>query len=265
MSDVTPATEPLRKRPLPQSVTVEKVEQITPRLKRLTLGGAELANFGPPRPGAHMKILFPPEGEQWLHAEGVENVRRPPSRTFTPRRYNAGTNQLDVEFVLHGDGLASSWAESAKIGDQILIRGPGGGYDIPAEAKRFIILADETAMPAAGTILEALPSGCSVAVYCEVIDADDERTLSATFHSKPVWLHRTNPPTRPGSLLEEAVTGMTDIPENANLWIACEAGSMRRIRQHLLEVRRIPLERLHTRGYWKAGEINHPDHDYGTD
>ena len=29
--------------------------------------------------------------------------------------------------------------------------------------------------------------------------------------------------------------------------------------------RGLPLARLVTRGYWRAGEQNHPDHDYGED
>ena len=42
---------------------------------------------------------------------------------------------------------------------------------------------------------------------------------------------------------------------------------MRRIRDHLerLDERGIDLERIHTRGYWKLGETNYPDHDYGKD
>lgn len=267
MADAAAATErpKKRKRPPPRSVTVEQVEQVTSRLRRVTLGGDELANFGPPRPGAHMKVLFLPDGEPWPPAEGIENAQRPPSRTYTPRRYHPDSNRLEIEFVLHGHGLASSWAEQAKVGDRILIAGPGGGYDIPEDATRLILLADETSMPAAGTILEAMPAGCSATVYCEVIDGDDERTLSASVESNPTWLHRATTKAAPGSLLEAAVIGMTDIPSNAYWWIACESGTMRRIRQHLLQERNIPLEQLHTRGYWKSGETNHPDHDYGND
>ena len=55
------------------------------------------------------------------------------------------------------------------------------------------------------------------------------------------------------------------MPPGTAWWIACEAGAMRRIRKHLLGERRIDPALVHTRGYWKLGETNYPDHDYGAD
>jgi hypothetical protein len=40
---------------------------------------------------------------------------------------------------------------------------------------------------------------------------------------------------------------------------------MRGIRKHLLAERGLAAQSLVTRGYWRAGEANHPDHDYGDD
>ena len=40
---------------------------------------------------------------------------------------------------------------------------------------------------------------------------------------------------------------------------------MRRIRRHLLQERGLDAATIVTRGYWKRGEVNHTDHDYGTD
>ncbi len=70
MADTAPATpdsgdRPRRKRSPPRPVAVEKVERVTPLLTRITFGGEALADFGPPRPGAHMKLLFVPEGDDW--------------------------------------------------------------------------------------------------------------------------------------------------------------------------------------------------------
>jgi NADPH-dependent ferric siderophore reductase len=47
--------------------------------------------------------------------------------------------------------------------------------------------------------------------------------------------------------------------------VACEAAAMRGIRKHFLAGRRLPAGSLVTRGYWRLGEANHPDHDYGDD
>ena len=40
---------------------------------------------------------------------------------------------------------------------------------------------------------------------------------------------------------------------------------MRRIRHHLLLERNFNRAHLVTRGYWKLGETDHPDRDYGED
>ena len=46
-------------------------------------------------------------------------------------------------------------------------------------------------------------------------------------------------------------------------WVACEANAMREIRNVLLNERGIERAQLVTRGYWKAGASDHPDHDMG--
>ena len=40
---------------------------------------------------------------------------------------------------------------------------------------------------------------------------------------------------------------------------------MRDIRRYFLAERHLPAASLVTRGYWRTGEQNHPDHDYGED
>jgi NADPH-dependent ferric siderophore reductase len=261
-SGAAPAGGPRRRRGPPKLVTVTAVQRVTPRLTRLTFQGEELAEFGPPRPGAHVKLLFVPPGSAWSPKD--EEAPRPPSRTYTPRRYDRERRTLEVEFVHHGDGLAATWAARAKVGDPMYVAGPGGGYDVPETPGDIVLVADDTAMPAAGTILEALPPGCRVTTICEVWDKAEERPLSPSVAAAPVWLHYGANGAPAGSLLERAVMELAP-PPDPRWWIACEAGAMRRIRRFLLQVRGVDPSRLHTRGYWRIGDANYPDHDYGTD
>ncbi len=48
-------------------------------------------------------------------------------------------------------------------------------------------------------------------------------------------------------------------------WVACESNAVRSIRGELLARDGVQADQLHTRGYWKAGVANHPDHDMGLD
>jgi NADPH-dependent ferric siderophore reductase len=268
MNDVAPkpaetVAPPRRKRPPPRPVTVASIERVTPKVISVTFTGDALANFGPPKPGAHMKLLFAPPGFDMPALERGEEGPRPPSRTYTPRRHDASAKRLDVEFVLHGNGLAANWVQKAKAGDPLHVAGPGGGYDIPADLGELVIVADDTAMPAAGMILEALPTGAKTTVLCEVFDAKEERALSPTVPVTPKWLHYAN--AQPGTLLEREAIKLAGEKPGAHWWIACEAGAMRRIRKALLGEHKVPPSRVHTRGYWKLGETNYPDHDYGND
>ena len=77
------------------------------------------------------------------------------------------------------------------------------------------------------------------------------------------WHHRRGPAAFGAELLDAA--RQADLPDGARGWVACESGAMRDIRRYLTRERGIPLSQLVTRGYWRAGEQNHPDHDYGED
>jgi NADPH-dependent ferric siderophore reductase len=261
MADAAQAAAPRRKqRPPPKIAQVQKIEQVTPKVIRVTFQGDELAEFGPPRPGGHIKLLFVPKGQTWDRFDPEQP--RPTSRTYTPRLYDRDARTLEVEFVLHGDGLAANWVQSAKPGDPMYIGGPGGGYDVPADARTMIVVADDTAVPGAGMIVEAAPQGCAVTALCEVLDAKEERPLSRKVKIEPIWFHREN--AQACSILEREAIAL-DAPADANWWIACEANAMRRIRTHLLKERKVDPAKVHTRGYWRLGETNYPDHDYGND
>lgn len=56
----------------------------------------------------------------------------------------------------------------------------------------------------------------------------------------------------------------TDTPEQAE---AAGVGSAlaRSARSYLPDDRVLPRPQVTTRGYWRVGEANHPDHDFGED
>ena len=265
MTDAQPAAPQRKQRPPPKEAFIDGIEHVTPGVIRISCSGPELAQFVTPKPGGHIKLFFPPPGVVWPSNDPASEIPRPPSRTYTPRRFDPAQNRLEIEFVRHGEGLASSWAERARIGERVLIGGPGGGYVPPEDLRKIVIIADESAMPGAGMVLEALPQGCSAQVICEIAGPAEERALSPTVACQPLWRHRTDKTARPGALLEDAVRNMPTPAGDTYLWVACEAAAMRRIRDLLITQHGVDRARLHMRGYWKFGEANHPDHDYGAD
>ena len=249
------AMPPRRRRP-PRAVTVARVEPLSPLMRRIVFTGDALEGFGPAKPGAHIKLIF---GDL---PEGGPGQPRPEMRTYTPRYFDAQRHELAVDFLLHGTGLASEWAASAQVGERLHIGGPGGGSDIDPALRAAVLLVDETAMPAAGMILDAVPAGCHATLVCEVQDAAEQRAISARAPDRTLWLHRADANAAPGALLLQAAQALP-LQGGAQWWVACESNAMRTIKAHLLQVRGLDSTQLISRGYWQQGEANHPDHDHG--
>ena len=264
---VPSTTKPTRRFRL---VEVVAVRPLTPRLVQVALAGDALDGFEIAAPTQHVKLLFPGPGEDApaLPEFGPDGLRfpegrpRPTMRTFTPRRFDAASTTLEVDFVLHGEGPASAWARQAAPGQRIAVAGPGGRMPLPLGPGRWIVAGDESAIPAIATLLEALPASASAEVYVEVDDASDEIEFESEAAVAATWLHRS--PGHFGQTLAAAVSDV-DVSGAAGVWIACEATAVRKIRRALLTERGADPTSLVTRGYWRLGEQNHPDHDYGED
>lgn len=57
-----------------------------------------------------------------------------------------------------------------KPGDVVQIAGPRSGFRLDPNVTHLLIGGDETALPAIGSILEALPAGVAVEVFIEIPD-----------------------------------------------------------------------------------------------
>jgi len=246
-------------------VWVTRVEQLTPRMVRVTFTGDDLGAFAWNGPAAHIKLAFPEEGQAEPPLPQPDGPRSTRMRTYTPRRFDPAVPELDVTFVLHGDGPASTWAAHTHAGQALLLAGPGPNYQIDPDADWFLLAGDDAALPAIETILDALPAEARVRAVLEVADAREERPLSTAAQLEITWLHRGAHPARAGAALEAAIRAMPFPAGDGRIYVGCEAAAMRRIRMHLLQERGLGPEMMVTRGYWKLGDINYTDHDYGTD
>ncbi|MGU2438203.1 siderophore-interacting protein, partial [Pseudomonas aeruginosa] len=145
-----------------------------------------------------------PGGSEWYQAyRSVEPARRPPMRTYTIRALRAEQEEVDVEFVLHGEnGPASAWATHARIGDRLQLAAPNrqygddpGGYEWkpPAGVRHILLIADETALPAVAGILEELAGETEppvVEAFLEVPGEADILDLPAIPAARLHWLPR---------------------------------------------------------------------------
>lgn len=236
-------------RPPRKPVVVTAVEQLTPRTVRVTVQG-ELADWPEPGAAAHTKVFIPetPEG--------------PVMRTYTVRGFDRELGEVQIDFALHhGRGPAAVWAADARPGTRIELGGRSRSSFTPdAPPTTYLFVGDESAVPAIATCLEVLPASAVATVIAEVDDAAEEQPLESAAEIAVRWLHRGAGPSR----LRDAVADAVDGGAPTRIWVACEAGTMREIRRDLLDSG-FPIGMLTTRGYWKRGDSNHPDHDTGDD
>jgi NADPH-dependent ferric siderophore reductase len=255
-----------REPPRFRRVAVRRVERLTARMVRVTLGDPDLEGLTVEHPAASVRLLFPSPGAQELVIPSwngneflLANGRRPTIRTFTPRRVDAQALELDVEIVIHGGGVASEWAQAAEPGNPAAVSGPGRGYTIDRDAPAFLLAGDETAIPAISQLLEALPTERPVQVRIEAADPDARLTLPDHPGATVEWCDLPADAT-PGDALLAAVR-VTDLAPGSRVWVAGEAAAMQRVRRHLFEDRELSRTQASVRGYWKHGRSGDADND----
>lgn len=242
-----------REPPSFRRIVVRRTEAVSPRMTRVILGGTELGGFTIDRPASSVRLLLPTGGEleipRWQGNEFLlSNGARPIIRTFTPRRFDAEALELHLDVVLHGSGVASTWAERAQPGDKAAVSGPGRGYEIDPEATAFLLAGDETAIPAICQLLEHLPD-VPIAVHISVSHADARvdlhRDVDVTWHVEPGGSDPEGPAFQ--------AIGSADLEPATHIWAAGEAKSMQRIRNFLFREIEFPRSHATVRGYWKDG------------
>lgn len=219
-----------------RTLTVLRVTPLTPRITRVTLGGAELAGFSAPGPADHVKLFFP-EGE---------------ARDYTPAAFHPADDEhddeLDLDFVLHGDeGPASAWAAAAKPGDELVVAGPRGSHLSPAGVSRMVLVVDETAFPAAGRWLEAGGDALAIDVLVWPTDAAADEYFGERLPERA-----SVTPYAPSELIT-ALRSLAPFDDGTFFFLAGEATTLIPLRRYLLRELGLPAEQVQASGYWRYG------------
>jgi NADPH-dependent ferric siderophore reductase len=260
MSQQTAAQPPVRHKG-PLKVRVVRSEQITPHLKRITLSSEDLVGYPFKRAGAHIKVFLQRPGQAELTLpELTDNgpvwppkELRPFTRTYTIRAYRPASNEIDIDFVLHGDnGPASAWASHAQVGDTIGITVPGRHEEGIYQADWVLLVGDLSALPAISAYLEALPSSTRGYAFIEVPSAEDQQEIVTQSQVELVWRYQNGVQPSQSRQLLEAVKQI-EWPQSANTftYLVGESHSVLAIRQHLLQERGLDRQKMYIVPFWK--------------
>ncbi|EGE55218.1 UNVERIFIED_ORG: NADPH-dependent ferric siderophore reductase [Rhizobium esperanzae] len=237
-----PCIERVRHDTRRRSLTVESITDITPGMRRIIFTGDELADFISLAPDDHIKIFIPT-------ADGEER------RDYTPRRYDNAERRLTIDFALHEAGPITQWALGARPGDRLEIGGPRGSAVVSASVKRWLLIGDETALPAIGRRIEESGAGTMITMIAAVAGPVEEQAFETRADLHLHWAHRPlSQATDAAALLRLLAT--VDIPPETFVWIAAEATVTREIRNYLLTERAYPLSWIKASGYWVFGKAD---------
>jgi NADPH-dependent ferric siderophore reductase len=236
---------------------VRRIESLTPRMRRIVLGGDELNGFTSLGFDDHVKLFFPDAtGHLPAGATGDDGKTafadgsRPASRDFTPRRYEPASRELTIDFSLHGAGPAATWAAAVREGSPLGVAGPRGSQVVSDTFDWNLLIGDETALPAIGRRLEELPSRVAAIVVVEVEEAAEQLPLDRP-GTDVHWVYRKGgtPP------LDQLVATLALPAGDGFAWVAGEAAMARRLRTHLIQQRGIDKAWVKAAAYWRIGDV----------
>ncbi len=239
---------------------VTRVEQLTPHMVRVVIGGEAIARIDAARFTDHyIKVLFPQAGVDYPEPFDMGRIREampretwPVVRTYTVRKWLPELPEMWVDFVVHGDeGIAGPWAAHAKPGDPFRFMGPGGGYSPAPEADWHLLAGDESALPAIAAALAGMPEGATVRAFIEIDGPDEEQKLETPAGAEITWLHRGSQPV--GTALVEAVRSLEFPAGRVQAFVHGEAGFVKELRGHLRAERELSMDQLSISGYWRRG------------
>jgi NADPH-dependent ferric siderophore reductase len=248
-----------------RTVAVDRVEDLTPRMRRVVLRGEQLGSFtqeGITHPAFeapgfddHVKLIFAqggplgsalprqlPDGIEWTDAPHRA------ARDYTPRRVDHTSGELVLDFVLHGEGPAAGWARSARPGDSLSFVGPKSSLVLPPDVSAVVLIGDETALPAIARVLDERP--VRVPAHVVILAADQRAQLDLAVQEEDT-LRWELMPTPDGDRIAQLFTQLTetvDLGAAPYLWAAGEARSLLPLRRAASGT--IPRDHRSITGYW---------------
>ncbi|MFH8896022.1 siderophore-interacting protein [Streptomyces coeruleorubidus] len=262
------------------SLQVVRTRRLGPSLVRVTFGGPDLHAFHSdgrdqslslflPHPGQPEPVVPLELGDGWWQGwrELPDDVRAV-MRSYTLRELRRDPDEIDIDFALHGvepgasvqAGPASRWAAGAAAGDRVLLLGPAVAdnrairFRPPEDTDLVVVWGDETAVPAASTIVESLPAGTRARVWLEVPHAGDIQDLVTEADAEITWLVREEKGHEGSSTALDALReAQLPSAERPYVWIAGESGCVKELRRHFVRERGIDRRRVTFVGYWRRG------------
>lgn len=226
-------------------------------MQRIVFTGEDLHDFTSAAADDHAKLFFPDLKTQVLTLPDLGRGGRGADdpvvigRHYTIRRFDAQARELVIDFVLHDDGPATRWAAQARVGQALGMGGPKSSFIIPEDHGHYLLIGDDTALPAIGRRLAEMSAGTPVTVLLETTLTKEEYPLTTAAQAT---IHRCVPGTVEGSgggsEIDRLLRRISLPTKDTHVWIGAEIEMVRRVRDYLIREEAIPRHQIRAAGYW---------------
>lgn len=244
-----------------RELTVIRAVDVTPRMRRVTVGGPQLqafhnGEFNLPAFTStgfddHVKLVFALEGDaagmlpiQRAHGIDWTEAEHRALRDYTVRRVDLEAGEVDLDFVRHGDGPAASWAEDATAGARLFSIGPKSSITLPAGIDHIVLVGDETAIPAIGRYFDDRPADVPVTAVISTGDPSGIQALAAREGDQVHWVAN-------GDLVATVQT-LTWPTGSVFVWAGAESAELLPLRRWVSREKQVPKTHIDITGYWHA-------------
>ena len=240
-----PVIERVRLEPIKRNLIVSEKYHVSPNMLRLVVKGDELVGFNAPGADDNIKMIVPDEAGNMV------------MRSYTPRRYNPVAGELEIDFALHLAGPATKWALDVEVGETAIVAGPRGSKHVSGDIDRWVMVGDETAIPAMARRLEEAEAGERITAVITIPSREDMQQIESAADVDYVCVYRDElgvGATDTASLIRQLEP--MDIRAGVFVWLAAEGGVVRTLRTYLTDERGLDRRWIKASGYWVEGEAD---------
>lgn len=252
--------------------TVARTDRISPNFVRVTLAGLDDLEA---RGADHWcRLFFTRQGQDilelptrtteigwYLQYLATPKARRPWVRAYTVRDARPDVGEVDIDFVIHGDGdgsigPAARFALDAQPGHRVGFLDQGVGFTPDHPHDWTLLIGDETALPAIAGICRSLPATARGVAIIEIPTAGDRQEFPAPPGIEITWIRRDEAPQdhgRPGELALRALMTATLPDGDVHAHAIGESALATGARRHLVQDRGVPKRHVDFVGYWRHG------------
>ncbi|WP_420098755.1 siderophore-interacting protein [Corynebacterium sp.] len=231
------------------TVTVAGIEDLSPGFTRVTLSGDSFADYRDPFPADGFKLMLADDTEVPRRGEdGLPTWRgeQPVLRALTVRSFDSQRLTITADVARHDHGVLADWLSSVTVGDTVSFSGMRREWALPDAVDRVVLCADPAGLPAAASIVDALPSDCAADL---VVDVRHDGDLALIPRRDTVSVHVVDDLGEVGPDLLPHLRSCGRVQG----WIAAETSVVRHLRGVLKNGWGIAAADMLARAYWTKG------------